>query len=218
MSIAVSQRQMVEEVLADTAETAVYTGQKNLSAEVIAAISKVERHRFVSKELVQLACLNRPLPIGYEQTISQPFIVALMTDLLGVHSGDKVLEVGTGSGYQTASLAEMGMQVYSVEIIDALARLAAAHLKATGYTRDTHLRTGDGYYGWPEAAPFDAIIVTAAASHVPPALVEQLKPGCRLVIPLGVAFQSLLLEKQTDGSVAAREILPVRFVPLTGEH
>jgi len=219
MSIAASQRQMVEEVLTDAAKTAVYTGRKTLSAEVVAAISRVDRHRFVSKELVQLACLNRPLPIGYEQTISQPFIVALMTDLLGVHPGDKVLEVGTGSGYQTAILAEMGMQIYSVEIIDALAKLAAAHLKATGYSRDAHIRTGDGYYGWPEASPFDAIIVTAAASHLPPALIEQLKPGGRLVIPLGVVFQSLmLLEKKEDGSVVTRDVLPVRFVPLTGGH
>jgi protein-L-isoaspartate(D-aspartate) O-methyltransferase len=219
MSIAVSQRQMVEEVLTDAAQTAVYTGRKTLSAEVVAAISKVERHRFLPGDMAPLACLNRPLPIGYEQTISQPFIVALMTELLGVHSGDKVLEIGTGSGYQAAILAEMGMQIYSVEIIDALAKLAAAHLKATGYSRDMHLRTGDGYDGWPEAAPFDAIIVTAAASHVPPALIEQLKTGGRLVIPLGVAFQSLmLLEKQTDGSVATRDILPVRFVPLTGGH
>jgi protein-L-isoaspartate(D-aspartate) O-methyltransferase len=211
---------MVVEVLRDAAETSAYSGRAALSPGVVAALEKVERHRFVPAALATVAYLNRPLPIGYGQTISQPFIVALMTDLMQVKPGDRVLEIGTGSGYQAAVLAEKGSSVYSIEIIEELGKEAAERLKSLGY-RNVHTRVGDGYYGWPEAAPFDAIIVTAAASHVPPPLRKQLKPGGRMVIPLGTQFMTqylMVVEKQQDGSVTTRQILPVRFVPLTGGH
>jgi len=213
-------RKMVEEVLADTAATTSYSGSSAPSPGVIAAMGKVERHRFVPAALVAFAYLNRPLPIGYGQTISQPFIVALMTDLMMVKTGDKVLEIGTGSGYQAAILAEITGSVYSIEIIEPLGKQAGERLKSLGY-RNVETRVGDGYYGWPEAAPFDAIMITAAASHVPPPLIKQLKPGGRMVIPLGAQFMTqylMLVEKQQDGTVITRQILPVRFVPLTGGH
>ncbi len=211
---------MVNEVMADAAATASYSGTSALSPQVVAAMRKVERHRFVPIWLRPLAYLNRPLPIGHGQTISQPFIVALMTELMKLKAGDKVLEIGTGSGYQAAVLAEIAGYVYSIEIVEPLGKEAGERLKTLGY-RNVQTRVGDGYYGWPEAAPFDAIIVTAAASHVPPPLIKQLKPGGRMVIPLGTQFmtQSLMLvEKKPDGSVATRQILPVAFVPLTGGH
>jgi len=210
-----ARHKMVVEVLRDAAETSTA-----LSPGVVAAMEKVERHRFVPAALATVAYLNRPLPIGYGQTISQPFIVALMTNLMQVKPGDRVLEIGTGSGYQAAVLAEMGSSVYSIEIIEELGKEAGERLKSLGY-RNVHTRVGDGYYGWPEAAPFDAIIVTAAASHVPPPLLKQLKPGGRMVIPLGTQFMTqylMLVEKQQDGSVTNRQTLPVRFVPLTGGH
>lgn len=213
-------RKMVEEVVADTTATASYSGSSALSPAVIAAMEKVERHRFVPGALATLAYLNRPLPIGHGQTISQPFIVALMTDLMKVKAGDRVLEIGTGSGYQAAVLAELAKSVYSIEIIEPLGIEAGERLKTLGY-RNVQTRVGDGYYGWPEAAPFDAIMVTAAASHVPPPLIKQLKPGGRMVIPLGTQFMTqylMLVEKQQDGSLTNRQILPVRFVPLTGGH
>jgi protein-L-isoaspartate(D-aspartate) O-methyltransferase len=212
-----ARRQMMQEVVADSAS---YSGRAALDPGVIAAMGKVERHRFVPDELSSFAYLNRPLPIGYGQTISQPFIVALMTDLMKVKTGDKVLEIGTGSGYQAAVLAEMGGSVYSIEIIEPLGKQAAWRLKSAGY-QNVKTRVGDGYYGWPEAAPFDAIIVTAASSHVPPPLIKQLKAGGRMVIPLGSPFMTqylMLVEKQLDGSVTTSQILPVRFVPLTGRH
>lgn len=215
-----TRRNMLEEVVADTADTAVYSGRAKLDPLVIKALGEVERHRFVPDELAPIAYLNRPLPIGHGQTISQPFIVALMTDLMQLKAGDKVLEIGTGSGYQAAVLAEMGAQVYSVEIIEPLAKRADDHLRAMGYST-IKTRIGDGYYGWPEEAPFDAVIVTAAASEVPPPLIEQLKSGGRMVIPLGSPFADqnlMLVEKQPDGTVTSRQVLPVRFVPLTGNH
>ncbi len=211
---------MVKEVLDDAAATSAYTGSSALSPQVVAAMEKVERHRFVPVGLTDLAYHNRPLPIGYGQTISQPFIVALMTDLMKVKASDRVLEIGTGSGYQAAILAEIASSVYSIEIIEPLGKEAGERLQSLGY-RNVRTRVGDGYYGWPEAAPFDAIMVTAAASHVPPPLIRQLKRGGRMVIPLGTQFmtQSLMLvEKQQDGSVTSRQILPVAFVPLTGGH
>ncbi len=210
-------REMVAEVLADTAS---YRGGSPLSPSVIAAMGKVARERFVPAGMTTFAYVNRPLPIGYGQTISQPFIVALMTDLMGVKAGDKVLEIGTGSGYQAAILAEIAGSVYSIEIIGQLGIQAGERLKSLGY-HNVKTRVGDGYYGWPEAAPFDAIMVTAAASHVPPPLIKQLKPGGRMVIPLGSQFLTqylMLVEKQQDGSITTRQILPVRFVPLTGGH
>ena len=211
---------MVEEVLADVAATSSYSGRAALSPGVIAAMEKVERHRFVPAALSVVAYLNRPLPIGHGQTISQPFIVALMTDLMKVKAGDRVLEIGTGSGYQAAVLAEIAGSVYSIKIIEPLGKEAGERLQSLGY-RNVETRVGDGYYGWPEVAPFDAIMVTAAASHVPPPLIKQLKPGGRMVIPLGTQFMTqylMLVEKQMDGSLTTRQILPVRFVPLTGGH
>ncbi len=189
-------------------------------AAVIKALRDVERHRFVPPGERRYAYENRPLPIGHGQTISQPYIVALMTDLVAVAADDVVLEVGTGSGYQAAILAEIVGHVYSIEIIEPLHESAAGRLAMLGYDNVT-TRLGDGYYGWAEHAPFDAIVVTAAASHVPPPLIEQLKPGGRLVIPVGGRFmtqQLLLIEKTDDGEIITRQIAAVRFVPLTGEH
>ena len=189
------------------------------NARVLAAMSKVPRHEFVPEHLADAAYEDHPLPIGYSQTISQPYIVALMTELLQLQPGAKVLEVGTGSGYQAAILAEVGAQVYSLEILEPLAKTSAELLQRLGYT-SVQVKQGDGYHGWPEHAPYDAIIVTAAADHVPLPLVEQLKPGGRLAIPVGDghAQQSLLLlEKDADGSVTAHNVAPVLFVPLIRE-
>lgn len=188
-------------------------------ARVLAAMSKIPRHEFVPEHLADAASEDHPLPIGYCQTISQPYIVALMTELLQIQPGAKVLEVGAGSGYQAAVLAEVGAQVYSVEIIEPLAKVSAELLQRLGYNK-VQVKQGDGYLGWPEHAPYDAIVVTAAADHVPLPLVEQLKPDGRLVIPVGdgQAQQSLLLvEKSIDGSVTTQNIAPVMFVPLTRE-
>jgi len=197
-----------------------YAGDDPFSDDVLATLARVERHRFVPPGEVRYAYENRPLPIGHGQTISQPYIVALMTDLLEPNEDDVVLEVGTGSGYQAAVLAELVGHVYTIEIIEALATSAGERLQRLGYDNVT-TRLGDGYYGWEEHAPFDSIIVTAAASHVPPPLIEQLKPGGRMVIPVGARFMTqllLLLEKGDDGEVVTRQIGAVRFVPLTGEH
>jgi len=195
-------------------------GKDGLDEGVLAALAEVERHRFVPQRLQPEAYANHPLPIGHGQTISQPYIVALMTDLVAPGPDDVVLEVGTGSGYQAAVLARLVRQVYSIEIIEPLARSAAVLLQRLGYT-NVSTRLGDGYFGWEEHAPFDAIIVTAAASHVPPPLIEQLKPGGRMVIPVGGRFTVqylLLLEKSESGEILTRQITAVRFVPLTGEH
>jgi protein-L-isoaspartate(D-aspartate) O-methyltransferase len=197
-----------------------YAGDDPFNDEVLATIGRVERHRFVPPGQAAHAYENRPLPIGHGQTISQPYIVALMTELAEPDADDVVLEVGTGSGYQAAVLAELVDHVYSIEIIEALATSARERLQRLGYDNVT-TRLGDGYYGWEAHAPFDAIIVTAAASHVPPPLIEQLKPGGRMVIPVGAQFMTqllLLLEKGDDGEVVTRQIGAVRFVPLTGEH
>jgi protein-L-isoaspartate(D-aspartate) O-methyltransferase len=176
----------------------------------------VPRHEFVPDSLRSSAYDDRPLPIGYGQTISQPFIVALMTDLLAVTPQSVVLEIGTGSGYQAAVLAQLAERVYTIEIIPELARSAAGRLARLGY-RNVRTRTGDGYYGWSAAAPFDGIMVTAAASQIPPPLIRQLKPGGRMVIPLGAPFalqQLVLVEKQPDGGTRTRQLIPVEFVPL----
>jgi protein-L-isoaspartate(D-aspartate) O-methyltransferase len=197
-----------------------YAGDEPFSDEVLAVLGRVERHRFVPPDQARYAYENRPLRIGHGQTISQPYIVALMTDLLEPAADDVVLEVGTGSGYQAAVAAELVDHVYSIEIIEALATSAEERLQRVGYNNVT-TKLGDGYYGWEEHAPFDAIIVTAAASHVPPPLIEQLKPGGRMVIPVGAQFMTqllLLLEKGEDGEIVTRQIGAVRFVPLTGEH
>ena len=207
---------MVAEIEAMYAETRSETGLASMSPEVRAAISKVERHRMVPPELASQAYRNHPLPIGEGQTISQPYIVALSTDLIGPRAGQVVLEVGTGSGYQAAVLAEIVKQVYSIEIVPSLAHGAAAHLAELGY-RNVEVRVGDGYAGWPEKAPFDAIIVTAAAPRVPQALVEQLKPGGKMVIPVGGTWsvqELLVITRRADGGFDRRSVLPVRFVPL----
>jgi len=189
-----------------------------LDPRVLEAIGRVPRHRFVPAAQRPHAYEDRPLPIGHGQTISQPYIVALMTSLLQPAPGHKVLEVGTGSGYQAAVLAELGAQVYTIEILEPLGTQAARSLQ--GYP-DVHARIGDGYQGWPEHAPFDAIIVTAAVSPIPPPLLEQLKPGGRMVIPVGrqwAAQTLMLVQKDAAGRIHERRIVPVRFVPLTGEH
>ena len=210
-------QRMLEEIAALTRETRLETGRSSLSGRVMDAMAKVPRHEFVPPLERRNAYANRPLPIGMGQTISQPFIVALMTDLMEIKSGDRVLEVGTGSGYQAALLAELAGTAYTIEIVEPLAREAAERLQRLGY-RNVVTRTGDGYQGWPEHAPFDAIMVTAAPREVPQPLIDQLKPGGRLVVPIGgqAAGQSLLLiEKHPDGRITRRNILAVRFVPLT---
>ena len=186
-------------------------------ARVLAAMRKVPRHEFVPDALVASAYDDGALPIGHAQTISQPYIVALMTELAALGPGAKVLEVGTGSGYQAAVLAEVAKDVYSIEIVEPLGRRAEATLRRLGYER-VHVRTGDGYRGWPEAAPFDAILVTAAPDHVPPALLEQLAVGGRLVIPVGGSGeQELWVYTRTEHGVERRHLLPVRFVPLRSD-
>jgi protein-L-isoaspartate(D-aspartate) O-methyltransferase len=212
-------RAMVQEVASMGREVASEIGGKGIDERVLAVMARVPRHAFVPAEEVRHAYENRPLPIGHGQTISQPYIVALMTDLARIKPGHKVLEIGTGSGYQAAILADITPHVYSIEIVEPLAEQAEARLRQLGYP--AKVRLGDGYYGWPEHGPFDAILVTAAASHIPPPLVKQLKPGGRMVVPVGAQFLTqylTLVEKKPDGSVVTREILPVRFVPLTGGH
>ena len=187
---------------------------------VMASMSTVKRHELVPLRQRRFAYENRPLPIGHGQTISQPYIVALMTELIEPDDSDVVLEVGTGSGYQASILAELVDHVYSIEIIEALAIRAKSDLARLGYKNIT-TKLGDGYYGWEEHGPFDAIVVTAAASHVPPPLIAQLKPGGRMVIPVGGRFLTqtlLLLEKTEEGEVITRQFGAVRFVPLTGKH
>ncbi len=216
---AAERREMLEEIARTTRETRGETGRAELSPRVMEAVGRVPRHRLVPAAEQGAAYRNRPLAIGLGQTISQPFIVALMTDLLDVKPGDRVLEVGTGSGYQAAVLAELGARVYTIEILEPLAKVAATRLAELGYA-NVVTRIGDGYRGWPEHAPFDSIIVTAAARDVPPTLSEQLKTGGKLAIPIGDAggAQTLyLMEKQPDGKLTRKQILAVRFVPLTGE-
>ena len=195
------------------------TGTGAPDPRVLESMGRVARHEFVPAALGALAYENRPLPIGEEQTISQPYIVALMTDLARVKKGGRVLEVGTGSGYQAAILADMGARVHTIEIVPSLAASARERLARLGY-RDIEVVTGDGYAGIASAAPFDAILVTAGAPHVPPALVKQLAPGGRMVIPVGEPFavQHLtVIDKDASGAVTTRRVIPVRFVPLTKE-
>ena len=210
-------RDLMREVERDARRTAAYTGRRRFDAAVTAAMARIERHRFVPEALQPYAYRNRPLPIGYGQTISQPYIVALMTDLLDPRPGQIALEVGTGSGYQAAVLAELGLTVHTMEIIEPLAKSARARLAALGYDK-VRVRWGDGYNGWPDHAPFDAIIVTAVGDHIPPPLIAQLKPGGRMVIPVGARFmtqQLVLVKKDATGKVTTRQLLPVAFVPLT---
>ena len=212
--------QMLNEIRDMVRETSGYIGKKALNERVIQAMGKVPRHEFVPDNMRLYAYENRPLPIGEEQTISQPYIVALMTDLADISADAVVLEVGTGSGYQAAVLAELSGHVYTIEIIESLGERARQTLARLHYQNVT-VRIGDGYHGWPEHAPFDAILVTAAPEQIPIPLIEQLKPGGKLVVPVGRQFgsQSLkLLEKKASGEIESKDILPVGFVPLTGDH
>lgn len=213
--------QMINEIMQDMEATRQYTGKDHLSANVLAAVSRVQRHLFVPDEYLQEAYANHPLPIGQGQTISQPFIVALMSELLEIPEETdrkfKVLELGTGSGYQAAVLAELVDEVFSIEIVESLANEASARLKALGYL-NVDVKFGDGTLGWPDEAPFDGIIVTAAGVEIPDALVNQLRPGARLVMPLGghdETQQLMVITLQEDGSIEKRTTLPVRFVPIT---
>lgn len=217
----VAKRQtLIKEIEGHVQATRHYIDKNNLNPRVMATMGKIPRHKFVPKTQVKNAYLNRPLPIGHGQTISQPFIVALMTDLLEIDSKSRVLEIGTGSGYQAAVLADLVDQVYTIEIIEPLAKRAFSRFRQLGYA-NIKTKSADGYHGWPEHEPFDAIIVTAAADHVPPPLLKQLKTGGRMVIPVGSRFQTqqlLLIIKAKNGSFTTRQVLPVIFVPLTGDH
>ncbi len=194
-----------------------FRGRDITDARVLEVMGRVPRQRFVPKELQQAAYADRPLPIGHQQTISQPYIVALMTQLVRPKPESRALDIGTGSGYQAAVLAGLCKEVYSIEILEPLADEAGKRLRALGYKNVT-VRCGDGYRGWPQHAPFDVIIVAAAPDHVPQPLVDQLAPGGRLVIPVGNFFQQLILvEKREDGSVDRKTVAGVAFVPMTGE-
>jgi len=209
---------LLDEIRAEVRETRQYTGRAVLSERVLRAFAQVPRQDFLPDVLRPAAYANRPLPIGHQQTISQPYIVALMTDLLDLKPDDIVLEIGTGSGYQAALLAKLVRQVYSLEIVAALAETARERLHHLGYG-NVEVRQGDGHAGWPEHAPFDAIIVTAAAPDIPAALIEQLKPGGRLIIPVGGRYSGqelCLVEKNRHGETCRKSVLPVIFVPLTG--
>lgn len=210
--------QMLRDIDTEIHYTRTLIGRDAFAPRVMAAMAEVPRHLFVPEGDRDQAYANGPLPIGWGQTISQPYIVALMTDLLACGPGDRVLEIGTGSGYQAAVLSRLVGQVYSLEIIPQLARAAAERLARLGYV-NVSVRQGDGHHGWPEQAPFDGILVTAASRAIPPALVGQLRPGARLVIPVGQPYAHqdlLLLEKGPDGALSLTEVLGVAFVPLTG--
>jgi len=213
---------MLEDIRLEIELTQSYTGYKRFSDAVMNAMAAVPRHRFVPDEMLPFAYANGPLSIGHGQTISQPYIVALMTELLAVGADSQVLEIGTGSGYQTAVLSQLVKKVYSIEIVEPLADTARRRLQELGY-HNVETRSGDGYQGWPEHAPYDGIIVTAAAPHIPEPLIEQLKLGGRLVIPVGHPFSGqelIVVEKGTDDKTSTRNVLPVAFVPLTrkGKH
>ena len=217
---AVSRARLVTEISQDVTDTSAYIGKSALDERVMRVLGTVGRHRFVPSHLQSSAYENRPLPIGYGQTISQPYIVALMTDLLELEADDVVLEIGTGSGYQAAILSRLVSQVYSIEIVPELAKSASQLLQRLGFG-NIEVKNADGYYGWQAHAPFDAIMVTAASSHIPPPLVSQLKPGGVMLIPVGSPFnvqQLTLVRKSKNGELTTRQILPVRFVPFTGKH
>lgn len=213
-------QQLIQQIGEDVQTSSAVLGKSRLDDKVLQAMNRVPRHEFVPDKHKHQSYRNRPLPIGYGQTISQPAIVAIMTDLLQLEPTDKALEIGTGSGYQAAVLAALVEQVFSIEIVPELAERAAADLKRTGYS-NVSTRQGDGYFGWEEQAPFDAIIVTAAADHIPPPLLKQLKPGGRMIIPVGSRFMVqhlVLVTKNAEGDIFTEQLLPVRFVPLTGQR
>lgn len=215
-----ARQRMVRLIEQDVRETSSYLDKRQLDSGIMKVLAEVPRHQFVPADIRSRAYENRPLPIGYGQTISQPYIVAIMTDLIAPRPGHKALEIGTGSGYQAAVLSHLVEKVYTMEIVEPLGEQATERLKRLGYD-NIEVAIADGYYGWKEHAPFDIIIVTAAASHIPPPLIEQLKPGGKMIIPVGSRFmtqQLLLVDKDDDEEVTVRQILPVRFVPLTGEH
>jgi len=211
---------MLQDIRAHTRYSQSSTGRGELDPRVLDAMARVPRPEFVPDHLKQYAYSDGPLPIGRGQTISQPFIVALMSDFIDPRPDSRVLEVGTGCGYQSAVLAELVERVYTVEIIPELSRDAGELLERLGY-QNIRPRVGDGYHGWPEKAPFDGILVTAAAEEIPPPLVEQLAPGGRMILPVGGSLfgQNLILvEKDLSGAVSRHNVLPVAFVPLTGDH
>ena len=217
---AAARQQLVKIIEEDVKQTSRELNKTELDPRVMNAMGQVPRHEFVPESERAYAYENRPLPIGHGQTISQPYVVAIMTDMLNLKPGSKVLELGTGSGYQAAILAELAGEVYTIEIVEALGLEAKQRLQKLGY-KNVITKIGDGYYGWEEHAPFDAIIVTAAASHIPPPLIKQLNPGGRMVIPVGSRFmlqQLLIVDKQDDGKVASKQVMPVIFVPVTGGH
>ena len=215
-----ARKNMVEIIEEEVDDTEWYTGKSTLAKATKNAMESVKRHKFVPLLSRLNAYENRPLSIGYGQTISQPYIVAIMTDLLDLKHSDRVLEIGTGSGYQAAVLAEIVKEVYTIEVITELGVAAAKRLEKLGY-KNIETRIGDGYYGWKTHAPYDAIIVTAAAGHIPPPLLKHLKPGGKMIIPVKSFFRIqhlILVSKNEQGHLCTRQILPVRFVPLTGEH
>lgn len=215
-----ARQRLLSSIAADVEATSLYLDKKALDPRVMEAMAKVPRQEFVPEDQKPYAYENRPLPIGYGQTISQPYIVAIMTDMLNLSPDSTVLEIGTGSGYQVAILAVLVKQVYSMEIVEPLGEQAIQRLARLGYG-NVQVRLGDGYYGWPEHAPYDAIVVTAAGSHIPAPLIAQLKVGGRMVIPVGSRFltqQLLLVKKLPEGKITTEQIMPVRFVPLTGKH
>ena len=213
-------KELINIIEGDVRATSLYLKKQALDRRVMQAMNTVPRHALVPAKQRKNAYLNRPLPIGFGQTISQPYIVAIMTDLLNPQPDHKVLEIGTGSGYQAAILSRLVKEVYTIEIIESLGKRAKKDLAQLGYY-NIKTKIGDGYYGWKQHAPFDGIVVTAAASHVPPPLIKQLKPGGHMIIPVGSNFltqQLLLISKNQEGAVTTEQILPVRFVPLTGGH
>jgi protein-L-isoaspartate(D-aspartate) O-methyltransferase len=206
---------MIAQIAAEAIYVSARIGKAAFAARVMQVMDKVPRHAFVPIELQPFAYTNSPLPIGFEKTISQPFIVALMTDLLDLQPNDTVLEIGTGLGYQAAIVAALARKVYSIEVIEELSEQAKQRLSRLGYV-NIKLKIGNGYYGWPEHAPFDKVIVTAAPDLIPPPLMDQLKPGGKMVIPAGLADaqQLILVEKDSHGRVTMKEVLPVRFSQL----
>lgn len=209
---------MLRDIEAEVQYTRKWIGKNALDTRVMEAMAKVPRHEFVPGSARAYAYANGPVPIGHGQTISQPYIVALMTDLLDPEPEDTILEVGTGSGYQAAILSQLVRKIYSIEIVDELAARASERLDRLGCA-NVETRVGNGYFGWPEQGPFDGVIVTAAAPNIPQPLLDQLKPGARLVIPVGLPYshqELMLVEKDRTGAMHTRDVLAVAFVPLTG--